>query len=49
MCNAKIQPMRQTENISIFIKGKSHYNPQMMKRDKPIKSGGMKIVKAQEI
>lgn len=42
MCNAKIQPMRQTENISIFIKGKSHYNPQMIKRDKPIKSGGMK-------
>ena len=22
MCNAKIQPMRQTENISVFIKGK---------------------------
>ena len=42
MCNAKIQPMRQTENISIFIKGKSHYNPQMIKRDKPISSGGMK-------
>ena len=31
MCNAKIQPMRQTENISVFIKGKSHYNPQMIK------------------
>ena len=42
MCNAKIQLMRQTENISIFIKGKSHYNPQMIKRDKPISSGGMK-------
>lgn len=42
MCNAKIQPMRQTENISIFIKGKSYYNPQMIKRDKPIKAGGLK-------
>lgn len=42
MCNAKIQPMRQTENISVFINGKSHYNPQMIKRDKPIKAGGLK-------
>ncbi len=42
MCNAKIQPMRQTENISVFIKGKSHYIPQMIKRDNPIKAGGFK-------
>ena len=42
MCNAKIQPMRQTENISVFINGKSKYNPQMVKRDKPIKAGGLK-------
>lgn len=40
MCNAKIQPMRQTENISIFINGTSFYHPQMTKRDKPIKAGG---------
>ena len=42
MCNAKIQPMRQTENISVFMNGKSKYNPQMVKRDKPIKAGGLK-------
>ena len=41
MCNAKIQPMRQIETISIFIKGKSFYYPQMIKRDVPITSGGM--------
>lgn len=41
MCNAKIQPMRQTENISVFIKGKSYYNPQMIKRDKVIAGGGL--------
>ena len=42
MCNAKIQPMRQTENISVFMNGKSKYKPQMIKRDKPIKAGGFK-------
>lgn len=42
MCNAKIQPMRQTENISVFMNGKSKYNPQMVKRNKPIKAGGLK-------
>jgi len=42
MSNAKIQPMRLTEFISIFINGKSFYYPQMIKRDKPIKSGGNK-------
>lgn len=41
MCNAKIMPMKQSENISVFIKGKNFYNPQMAKRDIPIKSGGM--------
>lgn len=39
---AKYQPMRQIENISIFSKGKTKYYPQMIKRDKPIKSGGTK-------
>ncbi len=42
MCNAKIMPMRQSELISVFIKGKNFYNPQMILRDKPIKSGGNK-------
>ena len=42
MCNAKIMPMRQSELISVFIKGKNFYFPQMTKRDKPIKSGGNK-------
>ncbi len=41
MCNAKIMPMKQSENISVFIKGKNFYYPQMVKRDTPIKSGGM--------
>ena len=41
MCNAKIMPMRQSELISVFINGKNFYYPQMTKRDKPIKSGGM--------
>jgi site-specific DNA-methyltransferase (adenine-specific) len=34
--------MRQTENISVFCNGKTVYNPQMVKRDKPIKKGGNK-------
>jgi len=42
MCNAKIQPMRQTEIISVFITGKSYYYPQMIKRDNPIQAGGFK-------
>ena len=40
MCNAKIMPMRQSELISVFIKGNNFYYPQMILRDKPIKSGG---------
>jgi site-specific DNA-methyltransferase (adenine-specific) len=42
MSYAKFQPMRQHENIMVFCKGKLPYNPQMIKRDKPIKSGGQK-------
>jgi site-specific DNA-methyltransferase (adenine-specific) len=41
MCNARIQPMRQTESISVFISGNSFYHPIMQPRDVPIKSGGM--------
>lgn len=41
MCNAKIQPMRQHENILVFFTGNSWYNPQKSKRDTFIKSGGM--------
>ena len=42
---AKYRPMQQTEDISIFTKNgeKTIYNPQMIKRDKPIKSGGNKL------
>ena len=42
MSFAKSQPMRQTECISVFCDGKTVYNPQMTKRVKPIKGGGMK-------
>lgn len=35
--NAKIMPMQKHENILIFGKGKITYNPQMIKRDKPVK------------
>ena len=42
MSYARFQPMRQTENISVFCKGKTVYNPQMVKRDKPMKTGGNK-------
>lgn len=39
---AKYRPMQQTEDIAVFTKSgeKTVYNPQMIKRDKPIKSGG---------
>ena len=42
---AKYRPMQQTEDISVFTKNgeKTVYNPQMIKRDKPIKSGGNKL------
>lgn len=39
---ARFQPMRQTENITVFAKGKTQYYPQLEKRDKAIKSGGNK-------
>jgi len=41
MSYAKFQPMRQHENILVFCNGKTTYNPQIIKRDKPIKGGGM--------
>lgn len=41
MSYAKYQPMRQIESILVFCKGKTVYNPQMQKRDKIIKGGGM--------
>ena len=44
MSYAKFRPMQQTEDICIFTKNgeKTIYNPQMIKRDKPVKSGGTK-------
>ena len=39
---AGFQPMRRSERISIFCKSKTIYNPQMILREKPIKSGGTK-------
>jgi site-specific DNA-methyltransferase (adenine-specific) len=41
MSYARFQPMRQHEHILVFCNGKTIYNPQMIKRDKPIKGGGM--------
>ena len=43
MSYAKYRPMQQIEDICIFTKNgeKTIYNPQMIKRDKPIKGGGM--------
>jgi len=41
MSYARFQPMRQHENILVFYKGKTIYNPQKILRDKPIKGGGM--------
>ena len=42
MVYAKYRPMQQTEDICVFSKNgtKINYYPQMIKRDKPIKSGG---------
>ena len=44
MSYAKYRPMQQTEDISVFTKNgeKTMYNPQMVKREKAIKSGGTK-------
>ena len=41
MSYARFQPMRQHEDVLVFCGGKISYNPQMILRDKPIKSGGM--------
>lgn len=41
MSYARFQPMRQHEDIVVFSKGKCPYFPQMIKRDNPIKGGGM--------
>ena len=40
MSYARFQPMRQHEDVLVFCGGKTPYNPQMIARDKPIKSGG---------
>jgi site-specific DNA-methyltransferase (adenine-specific) len=42
MTYARFQPMRQHEDVLIFSKNKCIYNPQIIKRDVPIKSGGQK-------
>ena len=44
MSYARYRPMQQTEDICVFTKNgeKTIYNPQMIKREKPIKSGGTK-------
>lgn len=39
MCNAKIMPMKQSENISVFINGKNFYYPIMEERPKPLRGG----------
>ena len=44
MSYARFQPMRQHEDILVFCRrgGRVPYNPQMIKREKPIKEGGKK-------
>jgi len=39
MAYCRYQPMRQHENILVFCKSKTIYNPQLTQRDKPIKAG----------
>jgi DNA modification methylase len=41
MSYARFQPMRRSENISVFCKSKTIYNAQMILREVPIKGGGM--------
>lgn len=41
MSYARFQPMRQHEDVLVFCRGRTPYNPQMMEREKPIKGGGM--------
>ena len=40
MSYARFQPMRRSEDVVVFCDGKTTYNPQMMARVNPIKSGG---------
>ena len=42
---AKYRPMQQTEDICVFTRNgeKTIYNPQMIKRENPIKSGGNNV------
>jgi site-specific DNA-methyltransferase (adenine-specific) len=47
MSYARFQPMRQHEDVNVFSKNKVLYNAQMIKRDKPIKSGGQKKLNAE--
>jgi site-specific DNA-methyltransferase (adenine-specific) len=44
ICYARFRPMQQTEDLVVFcVDGaKTNYYPQMVKREKPIKSGGVK-------
>lgn len=42
MSYARFQPMRQHEVVLVFGKGRLLYNAQTVKREKPIKAGGMK-------
>ena len=44
MSYARFRPMQQSEDIAVFTKNgeRAIYNPQMVKRDKAIKGGGMK-------
>jgi site-specific DNA-methyltransferase (adenine-specific) len=46
MTYAKYRPMQQTENISVFSSRTKFikYNPIMIKRDRPQKSGGNKVI-----
>lgn len=43
MAYSRYRPMQQTEDIIVFTNNgdKTIYNPQLIKRDKPIKGGGM--------
>lgn len=47
MSYARFQPMRQHEDVNVFSKNKVLYNAQMIKRNKPIKSGGQKKLNAE--
>jgi site-specific DNA-methyltransferase (adenine-specific) len=41
MSYARFQPMRQHEDVLVFCSGRTPYHPQMVRRDTPIKGGGM--------